>query len=180
MLNLAHTIADYTICGEGNVSERKTEDTFLIKASGTSLHTLSDEDLTLVDNYANQINPDQKKPSIEVLFHAWIMRTFPEINYIAHTHPPKTTQILCSPVVKEFAFRSMVPRSDCSEWSYLCLVPYAPPGARLLKNVEEHVSNFVEVNGYFPKLILLENHGIIIASPYQKDCASRLLCVRSL
>ena len=92
LLNLAHTIADYTICGEGNVSERKTEDTFLI--GGTSLHTLSEEDLTLVDNYANQINPDQKKPSIEVLFHAWIMRTFPEINYIAHTHPPKTTQIL--------------------------------------------------------------------------------------
>jgi ribulose-5-phosphate 4-epimerase/fuculose-1-phosphate aldolase len=45
LLDLAHTIADYTICGEGNVSERQTEDTFLIKASGTSLHTLSEEDL---------------------------------------------------------------------------------------------------------------------------------------
>jgi ribulose-5-phosphate 4-epimerase/fuculose-1-phosphate aldolase len=47
LLDLAHTIADYTICGEGNVSERHTEDTFLIKASGTSLHTLSEEDLFL-------------------------------------------------------------------------------------------------------------------------------------
>jgi len=180
LLNLAHTIADYTICGEGNVSERKTEDTFLIKASGTSLHTLSDEDLTLVDNYANQINPDQKKPSIEVLFHAWIMRTFPEINYIAHTHPPKTTQILCSPVVKEFAFSRWFPDQIVRNGVISCLVPYAPPGARLLKNVEEHVSNFVEVNGYFPKLILLENHGIITASPYQKDCASAtLMCEKS-
>ena len=61
LLDLAHTIADYTICGEGNVSERKTEDTFLIKASGTSLHTLREEDLVLVDNDANQLNPRAMK-----------------------------------------------------------------------------------------------------------------------
>ena len=71
LLDLAHTIADYTICGEGNVSERKTEDTFLIKASVTSIHTLGEEDLVLVDNDANQLDPRAMKPSIEVLFHAW-------------------------------------------------------------------------------------------------------------
>ena len=55
LLDLAHAIADYTICGEGNVSERQTEDTFLIKASGTSLHTLSEEDLTLCNTNGAQI-----------------------------------------------------------------------------------------------------------------------------
>ena len=180
LLDLAHTIAEYTICGEGNVSERQSEDTLLIKASGTSLHTLTEDDLVLVDTDANQLNPNQKKPSIEVMFHAWIMKHFPEINYIAHTHPPKTTQILCSPVIKEFAFNRWFPDQIVRNGIISCLVPYAPPGARLLENVEEHVSNFVDVNGYFPKLILLENHGIITASPYQKDCASAtLMCEKS-
>ena len=109
LLDLAHTIADYTICGEGNVSERQTENTFLIKASGTSLHTLSEEDLVVVDNDAQQLYPEQKKPSIEVLFHAWIMKHFPEINYIAHTHPPKTTQILCSSAAYDFACQRWFP-----------------------------------------------------------------------
>jgi ribulose-5-phosphate 4-epimerase/fuculose-1-phosphate aldolase len=55
-----------------------------------------------------------------------------------------------------------------------------PPGARLLQNVNKYVSEFVEHYGYFPKLILLENHGIITASPYQKDCASAtLMCEKS-
>ena len=39
ILELAREISDYTICGEGNVSVRVDENTFLIKASGTSLHT---------------------------------------------------------------------------------------------------------------------------------------------
>ena len=61
-----------------------------------------------------------------------------------------------------------------------CLVPYAPPGARLLANVEKYVGAFVDEHGYFPKLVLLENHGIITASPYQKDCAAAtLMCEKS-
>jgi L-fuculose-phosphate aldolase len=131
LLDLAHAIADYTICGEGNVSERQTEDTFLIKASGTSLHTLSEEDLTLCNTNGAQIELSHKKPSIEVLFHAWIMKHFPEINYIAHTHPPKTTQILCSPAVTDFACQRWFPDQIVRNGVVSCLVPYAPPGARL-------------------------------------------------
>ena len=88
ILELAREISDYTICGEGNVSVRVDKDSFLIKASGTSLHTLSNEDLTLCNTNGAQIELTHKKPSIETSFHAWIMKTFPEINFIAHTHPP--------------------------------------------------------------------------------------------
>lgn len=180
ILNLARTIADYTICGEGNVSERKTKDTFLIKASGTSLHTLSKEDLTLCDLDGNQLDSTHKKPSIETLFHAWIMKNFPEINYIAHSHPSYTTQILCSNAAEEFANHRWFPDQIVRNGSKSCLVPYAPPGERILKLVEKYVTKFVDEEGYFPKLILLKNHGIITASPYQKDCASAsLMCEKS-
>ena len=45
ILELAHTLSPYTICGEGNVSGRDGDDSFWIKASGTSLDTLKKEDL---------------------------------------------------------------------------------------------------------------------------------------
>ena len=52
ILELAHTLSPYTICGEGNVSGRSSAvyndikgDSFWIKASGTSLDTLKKEDL---------------------------------------------------------------------------------------------------------------------------------------
>ena len=181
LLDLAYTIADYTICGEGNVSGRQTEDTFLVKASGTSLHTLTESDLTLCDLSGNPINMEHKKPSIETLFHAWIMRTFPEINYIAHSHPPHTTKILCSKkCLGDFANRRWFPDQIVRNGRKSCVVPYAPPGEKILVLVAKHVTKFIDDEGYFPKLILLQNHGIITASASQKDCAaSSLMCEKS-
>ena len=180
LLDLAHIISPYTICGEGNVSVRIDEDTFLIKASGTSLHTLSEEDLTLCNTNEAQIELLHKKPSIETSFHAWIMRNFPEINFIAHSHPPYTTQILCSTSPYSFANHRWFPDQIVRNGVKSCLVPYAPPGEAILKLVERSVSEFVNKEGYFPKLILLQNHGIISASASQKDCAaSTLMCEKS-
>jgi len=180
LLDLAHEICEYTICGEGNVSLRQGENTFLIKASGTSLHTLSDEDLTLCNIRGIQLDSSHKKPSIETSFHAWIMRTFPEINFIAHTHPPHTTKILCSNQLYQFANHRWFPDQIVRNGIKSCVVPYAPPGEAILKLVEKHVSTFVDHEGFFPKLILLQNHGIITASASKKDCAAAtLMCEKS-
>ena len=180
ILELAREISAYTICGEGNVSTRVDRDKFLIKASGTSLHTLSEEDLTLCNTNGAQIELLHKKSSIETSFHAWIMKTFPEINFIAHTHPPYTTQILCSTSPYSFANHRWFPDQIVRNGTKSCLVPYAPPGEAILKLVERSVSEFVDEEGYFPKLILLQNHGIITASASKKDCAaSTLMCEKS-
>lgn len=181
ILDLAHTIAEYTICGEGNVSVKVDKNTFLIKASGTSLHTLSEEDLTLCNTNGAQIELLHKKPSIETSFHAWIMKTFPEINFIAHSHPPHTTKILCSNEgLEDFANRRWFPDQIVRNGRKSCIVPYAPPGEEILRLVESHVTEFIDKEGYFPKLILLQNHGIITASTSQKDCAaSSLMCEKS-
>jgi ribulose-5-phosphate 4-epimerase/fuculose-1-phosphate aldolase len=180
ILELAKEVSDYTICGEGNVSTRVDENLFLIKASGTSLHTLTSEDLTLCDMSGTQINPSHKKPSIETSFHSWIMKTFPDINFICHTHPPHTTKILCSDSIFDFANRRWFPDQIVRNGIKSCVVPYAPPGEKILKLVEKHVSDFIDNEGFFPKLILLQNHGIITASKTKNDClASTLMCEKS-
>ena len=38
---------------------------------------------------------------------------------------------------------------------------YATPGRPLRDEIKKQVGYFVEEEGFFPKLILLENHGII-------------------
>jgi ribulose-5-phosphate 4-epimerase/fuculose-1-phosphate aldolase len=182
ILELAREISEYTICGEGNVSVRTGENTFLIKASGTSLHTLSEEYLTLCNTNGAQIDLSHKKPSIETSFHAWIMKTFPGINFIAHTHPPHTTKVLCteSSILYDFADYRWFPDQIVRNGIKSCVVPYAPPGEAILKLVEEHVTEFVDREGFFPKLILLQNHGIITASASKKDCAAAtLMCEKS-
>ena len=182
LLELAREISDYAICGEGNVSARVDENSFLIKASGTSLHTLSEEDLTLCNTNGAQIELSHKKPSIEVSFHAWIMKTFPEINFIAHTHPPHTTKILCTKPdqLYQFSGRRWFPDQVVRNGVISCVVPYASPGEELLKLITNRVSRYVDALGHFPKLILLQNHGIITASASKKDCvASTLMCEKS-
>jgi ribulose-5-phosphate 4-epimerase/fuculose-1-phosphate aldolase len=180
ILELAREISNYTICGEGNLSVRVDENSFLIKASGTSLHTLSKEDLTLCNTNGVQIELSHKKPSIETSFHAWIMKTFPKVNFIAHTHPPHTTKILCSESIYDFANHRWFPDQIVRNGTKSCVVPYAPPGESILKLVEKHVSNFIDDEGFFPKLILLQNHGIITASTSKKDCAAAtLMCEKS-
>jgi L-fuculose-phosphate aldolase len=182
IISLAKQICKYTICGEGNVSVRLNENAFLIKASGTSLHTLSEDDLTLCNTNGVQIDISHKKPSIETSFHAWIMKTFTDINFIAHTHPPHTTKILCSDpsILYDFAENRWFPDQIVRNGIKSCVVPYAPPGEAILKLVEKYVSKFVDHEGYFPKLILLQNHGIITASASKEDCAAAtLMCEKS-
>ena len=180
LLELAHLVSPFTICGEGNVSKRESDTIFYVKASGTSLHTLSKQDLVACRMNAVPLDGLGPKPSIETLFHAWIFDNFPEINFISHTHPVHTVKILCSDQIEHFANHRLFPDQIVRIGKKSCIVPYAAPGKDALEKVKASVNKFVEDEGYFPKLILLENHGIISASATQKEClASTMMCEKS-
>jgi len=139
LLELAHAIQPFTICGEGNVSCRE-EESLLIKASGTNLDNLGYDDLVRCGMNGKPHEGEEKKPSMEVSFHAWILRTFPQINFVA----------------------------------------YATPGKPLRDAIKESIFQFMSTERYFPKLILLQNHGIIVASASAKDCvSSTMMCEKS-
>ena len=179
LLELAHAIHPFTICGEGNVSCRE-EETLLIKASGTNLDGLGYDDLVRCRFDGKPLEDEEKKPSMEVSFHAWILKTFPQINFVAHTHPTHTNKILCSERIFSFAKRRLFPDQIVRNGARSCVVPYATPGKPLRNAIKESIINFMGAEGYFPKLILLQNHGIITAGASAKDCvSSTMMCEKS-
>ena len=179
LLELAHAIHPFTICGEGNVSCRDDAN-LLIKASGTNLDDLGYDDLVRCGMDGKPHEGEEKKPSMEVSFHAWILKTFPQINFVAHTHPTNTNKILCSERIFSFAKRRLFPDQIVRNGSRSCVVPYATPGKPLRNAIKESIIEFMTTERYFPKLILLQNHGIIAAGASAKDCiASTLMCEKS-
>ena len=179
LLELAHMLGPYAICGEGNVS-MKDDDCFWVKASGTSLDTLSKADLVACKMSGVPFDSLGLKPSIETGFHAWFQREFDAIKFVAHTHPPKTMEVVCSEQIWSFAEHRLFPDQIVRNGAKSCVVPYAMPGKPLLEEIKKSVLAFIEEEKYFPKLILLQNHGIIVASSSHKECiACTMMCEKS-
>lgn len=169
LLELAHSLKPFVVGAEGNVSCRIPQG-FLIKASGTSLATLEDSDLVTCNEKGKQIDDFNRRPSIETDFHAWLY-SFPQVNFIAHTHPINTLKILCSGLLPErFSETRLFPDQVVYNGMYSCVVPYAHPGEELLKSIRHYVSEYKAKWDVLPKLILLKNHGIICIGSTAKEC----------
>lgn len=169
------------ILGEGNVSAKLTDDAFIVKASGSNLATLSDEDVTecrfapllealdredLGDKevdaelFACRVEPSAKKPSVEALFHCYLL-SLPGIRFVGHTHPIHVNQILCSPRAREFAARKLFPDDVVCCGPASLFISYTDPGLKLSQAIRRETLRFVEDSGILPRVILLENHGVI-------------------
>ena len=102
-----------------------------------------------------------KKPSVEALFHAYLL-SLPEINFVGHTHAIHVNQILCSPRAarvchKEALSRMILSAADRRPYSSLTLIP----GLRLSQVIRDETTRYLDERGTPPRVILLENHGII-------------------
>jgi len=185
LLQLSHELGredrQLTLLGEGNTSVKVSESQFAVKASGCSLANLRDSDLTVCDSGAvlgllgkkslsdeelnqallqTRINPEAQKPSIEAVFHAFLL-TLPDVDFVGHTHSLAANQILCSPRARDFAERRLFPDEIVYCGAASVFVPYADPGLVLAREIRDRTNAFIQQQGYAPKLILLQNHGII-------------------
>jgi rhamnose utilization protein RhaD (predicted bifunctional aldolase and dehydrogenase) len=199
LLELSHQLGGerlrMTILGEGNTSLRLDAETFAVKASGSNLATLRPRDLTtcrydrllpLLDAtsatdaeidqalFAARVSADDKKPSIEALFHAYLL-TLPGVQCVGHVHAIAVNQILCSPRAREFAERRACPDEIVMCGVESVFVPYAEPGLGLAQSIRREVQSFVRRTGREPKVILLQNHGIIAVGPSAKAVLGTLL-----
>ena len=199
LLTLSHQLGGerlrMAILGEGNTSVRLDEDTFAVKASGSNLATLKAEDVTscafdrllpLLDKTsATDLEVDQallaarldsaaKKPSIEALFHAYLL-TLPGVRCVGHVHAIAVNQILCSPRAREFAEKRACPDEIVMCGVESVFVPYAEPGLGLSQAIRREVVSFVKRTGRDPKIILLQNHGLIAVGASPKAVLGSLL-----
>src|ERR1035441_4668110 len=109
---------------------------------------------------AARVNQKAKKPSVEAVFHAWLL-TLPGINFIGHAHATAVNQVLCSPRARDFATHRMFPDEIvcCSVASVL--IPYTDPGLKLAQTIRKETEAFIQKLGHQPRIILMQNHGTI-------------------
>src|SRR5271155_2620634 len=185
LLRLSHELGNrqrpLAILGEGNTSARLSDQTFLVKASGSCLGSLSAKDVVEcrsgillplldgrglsdadVDNtlLSSRTDANAKKPSVEALFHAWLL-TLPGVEFVGHTHAPAVNGILCSPRAAEFAVRRIFPDEIVCCDVESVFVPYTDPGLKLAQAIRNRTKSFIKKYQRPPRVVLLRNHGII-------------------
>ncbi len=185
MLELSHFLGrqdrHLAILGEGNTSAKVDDETFLVKASGSCLETLGEDDAVLcrfdplvamldephLDDQiiedrllACRVDSNAKKPSVETLFHAYLL-SLPDVEFVGHTHSVAVNQILCSPRAETFATGRLFPDQVVCCGSASALVPYVDPGLKLSQAIRQETLGFVAKFAVPPRVILLQNHGLI-------------------
>ena len=180
-LGLGEDSRKLAILGEGNVSGTVSQTEFLVKASGACLGAMSASDLTLCNAEAilglldrkgisdgeveatlleSRVRPGDRRPSVEAAFHAWL-RTLENVSYVGHCHPAAVNQVLCSPRARDFAERRLFPDEVVCCGAASVFVPYTDPGIPLAREIRERTLHFIKQHSYLPRIILLQNHGII-------------------
>ena len=190
---------DYVILGEGNTSAKIDDDYFFVKASGKYL-SKSDENtfvkvkakdaLAILDSgelsdeeikdalFAVCADPANKmKPSVETTFHAFLL-SLPGVNFVGHTHPTAVNSLLCSVNAEEILKSRIFP----DEIVYCGIEPiyieYVDPGLQLARMMRERSFKFMEQQGCTPKVILIQNHGLVALgkSAHEVEAITAMWC----
>jgi L-fuculose-phosphate aldolase len=143
--------AGLTRLSAGNVSARTDDGLVAITPSAVKYDILSPGDIAIVDLEGKVIQA-AKKPSSEVLMHTAILRNFPQINAICHSHSPHAIAFAM--------LGNVVPAANIELWQCGAPVPVAPwacPGTEAAARVA------VQIFRERPelKVFLLRKHGLV-------------------
>ncbi len=154
-LEACHDIARCRLvrCNSGNLSQRLDDQRLLITTSRSRMENASADDLCLC-NLSDGSPLTGKKPSVEVGFHAGILRTRPEINVVLHFQTPCATALASRDSQNLNYF--VIP-----EVPYyigpVARIPYLAPGSQeLAKAVTEAMRQH--------DMVTISNHGQVTAA----------------
>jgi len=172
----------YVILGEGNCAAAIDTETFFVKASGTCMGTVrrdefvevrratvlellegSDVDDVAVERTLLDARCDhtvEERPSVETLLHA-ILLGLAGVGFVAHTHPVAVNSVMCSAGTVEAVSGSLFPDQIVYCGPRPLFVPYVDPGIPLAREINRRISTFREEEGMVPRVILMQNHGLI-------------------
>lgn len=145
---------DLAVANSGNISCRLDQGNILITATGTSLGSLTPEDIVQVDLASGKVIGD-KSPTSELALHSLIYKNFPH-QVVIHAHPPLINGYFAViPDLKALTFETKF---------YLGQVPVIPQDTPTVTNPKPVVEALKTNN-----LIVLKNHGAIAVADKFKD-----------
>jgi len=189
---LANPAYDLAILGEGNTSADCEDGTFWVKASGSQLSTISETGFSRVDGrqvlelLENQklddtgvaeglrdalVDPKMSKPSVETFLHALCIYKG-GVKWIGHTHPVSVMSVLCSKEGARPFTQHIYPDEIVGCGELPAVVPYVDPGLPLARAVRDELLRYLDKFGFPPKLILMENHGMVALGQTPVDVMS--------
>ena len=186
LITMSHTLGDptkeYVILSEGNTSARVDKETFFVKASGTQLESIEEsgfvevrfkdllallgagdlsDDQIRMGLGAAKVNPDSLlRPSVETILHAQALSSG-AAHFVGHTHPTVVNAILCSLEAEEAYAGRLFPDEIVVCGPAPVYVPFTDPGLPLARAVWAGVERHADAYGEWPKVILLQSHGLI-------------------
>ncbi len=104
--------------------------------------------------------PSDRRPSVETLLHA-VCLGLPDVSFAAHTHPTAVNALTCSTSYPDNLKGRMYPDEIVMLGAESVCVPYRDPGADLGREIKVRADAFVEQHGQAPKVLYLQNHGMI-------------------
>lgn len=193
LVELSHHLGDptrnYVIHCEGNVSARADAGSFWIMASGIELCTTVSKSFVRVDCERVLSIPDEGEkseeevrqllndamfepastaelprlltPSIETITHA-ICYQSADVNFVAHTHPPVLQGLNYMASGETFAVEEEFQERLGTELIPL-VIPPSDPGLSLARLLLKHLNIYDARHGGRPGIILLQDHGLIVA-----------------
>ena len=177
----------YVLAGGGNTSY-KDGGVMWVKGSGATLATMGEaqfvqmdvakltgmlakgypaedgarEREALADMLAARLpGEEEKRPSVEAILHA----LFP-YRYVLHTHPALVNGLTCGRD-GEFACQRLFGES-------VVWIPLTKPGYILAKVCKEAFDAARRATGVFPKVALMQNHGLIVAADSVGEIDARM------
>jgi rhamnose utilization protein RhaD (predicted bifunctional aldolase and dehydrogenase) len=171
---------DYAVLGEGNTSVRADDETFWVKASGTQLALANREGFVRVrfapilaaldrqemDDEAikrllqSSTVEGNRAPSIETFLHAMCLQV-DGVRFVGHTHPTVAVGLLSARNSRELFHGSLFPDQIVVLGPAYAYAAYADPGLSLAHAVGQSLRDFMEHHRRAPKVVLMENHGVI-------------------
>lgn len=166
LIKVSHSVGSRLdlVQGGGGNSSIKDGSVIYIKASGTALKKMSLERglVTLDATSGAMVNDhDQQKPSMEWPMHLLLPRV------VIHVHAVYANVWLC----RVDGAAQLLERLKKFE---PIVIPYATPGQELANSIQQRIQ------GLNPKLLLLENHGIIVCGENIAEVITRLNEVNDL
>ncbi len=174
---------DFILAGGGNTSY-KTEDRLYVKASGTTLATISaqgfvEQDRAQLDALVDTFDPNEEEEARENRFKNAIMAARidpastmrPSVecalhnvlpgHFVVHTHPTIVNMLTCC-VDSDALMR------ECFGPEILW-IPFITPGFTLSKALKDELDAHTQRTGAAPEAVIMGNHGLFLAADDPED-----------